>query len=60
MARGSATEGTRLYGQERGEGTPMPLLSGRGCDHNSLEDEVATLMDDPWFASYWFTAYEFL
>lgn len=38
----------------------MPLLSGRGCDHNSLEDEVATLMDDPWFASYWFTAYELL
>ena len=60
MAGLTATEGTRLHGQERGEATRGPSLSGRGSDHNSLEDEVATLMDDPWLATYWFTAYELL
>jgi hypothetical protein len=56
----TATEGTRLHGQDRGEATPGPFPSGRGSDHNSLEDEVAMLMNDPWLATYWFTAYELL
>lgn len=66
MAFISTTDGTRLYWHEWDEGPPMLRGHGRsdqpnrGYDLDTCADDIATLIEDPWLARYWFTACELL
>lgn len=59
MSSISATDDARLHGHEWGEGSRSDQ-PGCGCDQIIFADDIATLIDDPWLATYWRTACELL